>query len=417
MPSYTARMEYVKVIQDRYRRAARQEKSRVLEEFCRVNGYNRKYAIRLLNGPPPEKVRLSRRRSFFYSAEVIRIAEEIWTFAGHPCGERLKEIIPLWLPAIRERFHPSPQIEQHLLAISARQLDTRLSKIRRLWKKRVYSTTRPGSLLKRMIPIRTSNWDIRKPGFLEIDLVAHCGSSASGQFLYTLNATDLATGWTECRAIPNRGKFAVVEALQDIIQAFPFPIHGIDSDNGEEFINYHLLAFCVSKHIQFTRSRAYKKDDNAHIEQKNWTRVRQAVGWDRYDTEAALNAMNDLYANELRLFQNLFQPSAKLIRRSRVGSRRVRKHDTPKTPYQRLLQSKIGHAEKMTALTHVLTTSNPFRLSAAIDRKLANLLEQATPTNMRAVLIGPAPNLAFSASARRRNARMLSLKRSVAFAT
>jgi hypothetical protein len=408
-------MEYVKAIQDRYHRAKKQEKSCILEEFCRTNDYNRKYAIRLLNGPPPEKVRIRRRRAFFYSAEVIRIAEEIWKAASHPCGDRLKAIIPLWLPAVRQRFRLSPEIEGQLLSISARQLDTRLSRIRRVWKKRIYSTTRPGSLLKRMIPIRTSNWDIRKPGFLEIDLVAHCGSSASGQFIYTLNATDLATGWTECRAIPNRGRFSVVEALKEIIASFPFPIRGIDSDNGEEFINYHLLAFCVSKRIGFTRSRPYKKDDNAHIEQKNWTRVRQAVGWDRYDSQAALGAMNGLYTNELRLFQNLLQPSAKLIRRSRVGSRRVRKHDKPRTPFQRLLDAKAGNPQKIAQLKDLLNHLDPFALSATIDEKLADLLELATPTDMRAVAVGPAPNFAFSPSARRQRALMLSLKRSVAF--
>jgi hypothetical protein len=308
---------------------------------------------------------------------MIEIAEEVWKFAGHPCGDRLKEILRLWLPSIRQRFSLAPEIERQMLSISARQLDARLASKKRLWKKRIYSTTRPGSLLKRMIPIRTSNWDIHQPGFLEIDLVAHCGSSASGQFIYTLNTTDLATGWTECRAVLGKGQTGVLDALKNILPLFPFPIKGIDSDNGEEFINYHLLGFCLDAHIKFTRSRAYKKDDNAHIEQKNWTRVRQAVGWDRYDTNPALDAINDLYTNELRLFQNLFQPSAKLIRRSRVGSRRIRHHDKPKTPLQRLLLLKLGDPIKIQAMIQLANQLDPFVLSDSLDRKLADLGELA----------------------------------------
>jgi hypothetical protein len=409
-------MEYVQAVQQRYQHAVRPEKSRILEEFCRINRYNRKYAIRLLNGPPPGKTKITRRRPFLYSPEVIRIAEEIWKAANHPCGDRLKEIIPLWLPSIRERFHPSPDIEQRLLAISARQLDNRLSRIRRFWKKRIYSTTRPGSLLKRMIPIRTSNWDIRKPGFLEIDLVAHCGSSASGQFIYTLNATDLATGWTECRAIPNKGKCSVVEALKEIVAAFPFPIRGIDSDNGEEFINYHLLAFCLEAHIHFTRSRAYKKDDNAHIEQKNWTRVRQAIGWDRFDSEAALAAMNQLYANELRLFQNLFQPSAKLIRRSRVGTRRIRHHDRPQTPFQRLLKTGLGTPLQIAEIKDQFRRLDPFELSDQIDQQLEQLLGLASTAIIKAEPTLNTSSFPITPKATRRHALMVTLKRTAAFA-
>ncbi|MBI3291740.1 MAG: integrase, partial [Elusimicrobia bacterium] len=312
MPSVQARMEYLKAIYARYHQAAKKTKSRILEEFCKVNKDNRKYAIRLLNGPAPEDKTLKARkkRSFLYSVGALQVVEAIWTASGHLCGQRLKEAIPLWLPAAKKRFGVSPATEQEVLRISPRQLDNRLRAVKRRIKKRIYSTTRPGSLLKSMIPIRTSHWDIRKPGFQEVDLVAHCGNSASGTFIYTLNSTDLNTTWTERAAVLGKGQAGILNAVLDIKHALPFHLRGIDSDNGEEFINWHLLRFCRKSRpqIEFTRGRAYKKDDNAHVEQKNWTHVRQVFGWDRYDTEEALHAMNDLYEHELRWFQNFFQP-------------------------------------------------------------------------------------------------------------
>lgn len=380
MPSYQARMEYVKSIQKRYLRAAKEEKSRILEEFCKTCRYNRKYAIRLLNGPPPEKTVIRRKRPFQYSQQVIKIAEAIWKASSFLCGQRLKEAIPLWLPFAKKRFHISTDMEHQLLCISARQLDNRLRPYKRYWKKRIYSTTRPGSLLKHMIPVRTNHWDIRNPGYMEIDLVAHCGSSLSGSFLYTLNTTDIRTGWTERRAVMGKGQAAVFDALMAIRADIPFTLRGIDCDNGEEFINYHLLSFCMQSRprIAFTRSRPYKRDDNAHVEQKNWTHVRQIFGWDRYDTQEAQSAMNDLYANELRLFQNLFQPSTKLKRRIRIGSRTVRRYDRPKTPLQRVFESKICDAEKVEKLKHLQATLDPFELSEQIDEKLQHIFELAT---------------------------------------
>lgn len=380
MPSYQARMEYVKSVQKRYLRAAKEEKSRVLEEFCKTCRYNRKYAIRLLNGPPPEKTVIHRKRPFQYSQQVIKIAEAIWKASGFLCGQRLKEAFPLWLPFAKKRFYISTDMERQLLCISARQLDNRLRSYKRTWKKRIYSTTRPGSLLKHMIPVRTTHWNIRIPGYMEIDLVAHCGGSLAGIFIYTLNATDIRTGWTERRAVMGKGQAAVFDALMAILAAIPFILRGIDCDNGEEFINYHLLKFCMqsSPRIDFTRSRPYKKDDNAHVEQKNWTHVRQVFGWDRYDTQEAQTAMNDLYSNELRLFQNLFQPSTKLKRRLRIGSRVARRYDLPKTPLQRVSESKIYDAEKIKELQRLQVTLDPFELSERIDQKLHEIFEMAT---------------------------------------
>ena len=231
MPSYQARMEYVKSIQKRYLRAAKEEKSRILEEFCKTCRYNRKYAIRLLNGPPPEKTVIRRKRPFQYGQQVIKIAEAIWKASGFLCGQRLKEAIPVWLPFTKKRFHISADMERQLISISARQLDNRLRSYKRAWKKRIYSTTRPGSLLKHMIPVRTTHWNIRIPGYIEIDLVAHCGCSLAGLFLYTLNATDIRTGWTERRAVMGKGQAAVFDELKAILAAIPFKLRGIDCDN------------------------------------------------------------------------------------------------------------------------------------------------------------------------------------------
>jgi len=391
-------MEYLKAIHQRYQRAAKEAKSRILEEFCRVCHYNRKYAIRLLNAPPPDTTRArSRKRSFLYSPQTIRIAEAIWEAAGHLCGQRLKEAIPLWLPSARKRFPISHEIERQLLTISARQLDNRLRGVKKRRSKRIYATTRPGSLLKHLIPIRTHNWDIRKPGFIEMDLVAHCGNSNAGTYISTLNATDIQTGWNERSAVMGKGQKAVFDGVLDIKNALPFRLRGVDSDNGEEFINYLLLGFCLKSRprIRFTRGRPYKKDDNAHVEQKNWTHVRQIFGWDRYDTEEALAAMNDLYANELCWYQNLFQPSVKLLKKTRVGSKLVRKYDRPRTPFQRVLESGTYHRAKMKNLKDLVASLDPFELSQTIDRKLERIYKMAServgPKNRGQGLLPKAP--------------------------
>lgn len=247
----------------------------------------------------------------------------IWEASGYLCGQRLKAALPHWLPWVRQRFRLTASLERHVLAISPRQMDRRLQPYKQRIKRRLYGTTRLGSLLKHMIPIKTDHWDVTKPGYLEIDLVSHSGASASGEFIYTLDCVDIQTGWVERQAVMGKGREGILHALQAVEQQLPFPLRGIDSDNGSEFINTHLLAFCQrpgGQTIQFTRSRPYKKDDNAHVEQKNWTHVHKLIGWDRYDSPEALHAMNAL-DDELRIFQNLFQPSMKLLMKVRKGSR------------------------------------------------------------------------------------------------
>jgi len=302
-----SKWEYFRAIRERYGKAAPAVKSRMLDEFCQVCGYHRKYAIRKLNGllREPAERSVNRRRGYSYSRRVINILYEVWETAGYPCATRLKAIVRGWQPWVGKRFRLTPQVQEQLLAISARQMDRRWNGKKAAVRKRLYGRTKPGSLLKHQIPIKTDHRDVRRPGFTEVDLVAHCGNSADGEFVYSVNQTDIFSGWVETRAVLGRGQARVFTALKQMQRGFPFKIRGIDSDNGSEFINHHLYRYCQQQQIQFTRGRPYKKNDNAHIEQKNWTQVRKLMGWSRYDTAEAVEAIQDLYVNEWRLFQNL----------------------------------------------------------------------------------------------------------------
>lgn len=378
-----SKREYLRSIYDRYQRASRADKGMILEEFCKVCGYQRKYAIWLLNRPlPPVAVRKrTASRLPAYSQAMVRVLAKVWEASGYMCSQRLKPALVNWLPWIRQHFDLTEPIQAQLLAISARQMDRRLRAIKQMVKRRVYGTTRPGSLLKQMIPVKTDHWDVNRPGHLEIDLVSHSGASAVGEFLHSLDCVDIATCWVERKAVMGKSSIGVLNALSEIEQKLPFRLRGIDSDNGSEFINNHLLAFCqkrpANQVVQFTRSRPYKKDDNAHIEQKNWTHVRKLMGWDRYDTVAALEATNRLY-EELRTFQNLFQPSMKLECKIRKGSRLIRRYDRPRTPLERVVHSGKGDAKKLKALTHLLKTTDPFELSKRIDQQLERLYKLAS---------------------------------------
>ncbi len=378
-----SKQEYLRSIYDRYQHAPRAQKGTMLEEFCKVCGYNRKYAIWLLNRPFPEATVRKRGapRSPTYNRAMVRILAKVWEASGYLCSQRLKAALVHWLPWIRQHFELTQPLEDQLLAISARQMDRRLRETKHIVKRRLYGTTRPGSLLKQMIPIKTDHWDVNRPGYLEIDLVSHSGASAVGEFVHSLDCVDIATCWVERKAVMGKSALGVLNAVTEIEHQLPFPLKGIDSDNGSEFINNRLLAFCQQRPaghtIQFTRSRPYKKDDNAHIEQKNWTHVRKLMGWDRYDTAKAQEAANQLY-DELRIFQNLFQPSMKLRCKIRIGSRLIRRYDTPRTPFERVVESRKGDPKKLAALKHTLKTTDPFELSTRIDQQLQRIYKLAS---------------------------------------
>ncbi len=371
--SAEAKRQYVQAIYQRYRHASRAEKQRILDEFCQVAGYHRKYAIRLLNGPAPGAMRSPRRRAATYGPAVVEALRGIWAAAGYPWSIRLKALLPLWLPWARRRLRLSRPVERQLLAISPRQMDRRLAPHKRQLKRRLYGRTKPGTLLKHHIPLKTEHWAVTQPGFGEIDLVSHSGDSAEGEFVHSLNLTDIHTTWGETLGVLGKGQERVRQALDAVRHALPFRLQGIDSDNGSEFINQHLWDYCQAHEIQFTRGRPYKKDDNAHVEQKNWTHVRKLLGYVRYDTPEALAAINDLYRNELRLFQNLFLPSVKLVRKERVGARLRRRYDAPRTPLERVAACPEADPTALARLTALQARLDPFELAATIERKLERI--------------------------------------------
>jgi transposase InsO family protein len=372
--------EYFRAIYQRYRKASLSVKTQILEEFCHVCGYNRKYVIAKLNGPAPQlkpPAKRQHRRSPTYSSQALAILQAVWEASGYPWSVRLKALLPLWLPWVKKHYSLTPKIEQQLLSISARQIDRRLKPRKTQLKRRLYGRTKPGTLLKHHIPIKTDSWNVKTPGFTEIDLVSHSGNSEKGEFIYSLNVTDIYSTWVETRAVMGKGQYGVKTAMQDIEQQLPFKLLGIDSDNGSEFINYHLKAFCDERKIQFTRGRPYKKDDNAHIEQKNWTHVRKILGYLRYDSPSALEAIHDLYRKELRWMMNLFQPSVKLVEKSRVGSKLKKTYDPPTTPLDRLLGCKLADPALLQELKKLRASLDPFKLSQTIEQKLDHIFALA----------------------------------------
>jgi transposase InsO family protein len=341
-----------------------------------LSGYHRKYATALLNRPEGAEDKARRRRGVSYSAAALRVVETVWKVAGHPWSERLKALLPLWLPWMRRHGHElSGEVERQVLAISPRQIDRRLKDKKRRLKRRLYGRTKPGTLLKHQVPVKAGPWDVTEPGYVEVDLVSHSGPSARGEFGYSLNLTDVHLGWCESRAVLGRGEEGVVAALDEIRRTLPFALRGINSDNGSEFINYHLIRYCGEHGIQFTRGRPYKKDDNARVEQKNWTHVRRIFGWERYDRPEAIAAMSDLYRAELRLMMNLFQPSVKLLERRRVGARLRRRYDAARTPLDRLAAFHTGQPmpASVRALLALREKTDPFELAGVIESKLRRI--------------------------------------------
>jgi hypothetical protein len=372
-----AKSEYVSEIYRRYKAArSRTEKSRLLDEICATCGVHRKHAIRLLRRcrePARARPRKRGRRSPYRSAELLRPLRKIWLAANLPCSKRLKAILPIWLPGYETAVEQlSEEVRKKLLALSPATIDRLLERTRLQHTTRGRSTTKPGTLLRNKIPINTGQWQESRPGFVEADTVAHCGTSMAGLFAFTVDCVDIATGWSEQRALWGKQDKAMVEQMRSIEQALPFPLLGFDSDNGSEFLNHLLFRHFVDRKtpVQFTRSRAYRKDDNAHVEQKNWTHVRQWLGYDRLDNPLVVDALNDLYTNEWRLFHNFYCPSVKLLSKERIGSKTIKKHDAPKTPYERVMESEHVSAYAKEGLRRIFENTNPFVLRRAMEKKI-----------------------------------------------
>lgn len=348
------RQSLVRENASRYQRASKTEKRTMLDEFVHSTGYHRTYASYLLSHHGKRVVvarktiivgdirkRVRKKREPLYGAEVVKALKQIWVILDLICGKRLQSALPEVVPKLERwgELKLSGEVREKLLRMSASTMDRVLADERKRMELKSRSGTRPGTLLKHQVPIRTfSEWDESKPGFVEIDLVSHSGGDERGDFCQTLTATDVCSGWTETEAVRNKAQVWVFEGLTRIRARLPFALLGIDSDNGSEFINKHLIAYCEREGISFTRSRPYRKNDNCFVEQKNYTVVRKIVGYGRHDSSKELEILNRLYCYQ-RLYTNYFLPSMKLSQKTRIGSKVVKRYEEPKTPYQRLLES------------------------------------------------------------------------------
>ncbi len=395
--SYRAKRELLLQIAPRYREASSALKEVILDEFVAATGYARTYAIRLLNHPADVKLIIERPRPPHYGAEVQQALHLIWTAANHICAKRLIPFLPTLVESLERHGHLqlSEQCRNQLLSMSPATADRMLRSSRKQGARGI-STTRSGTLLKKQIPIRTfQDWNEAKPGFLEADLVAHCGTQAEGAYLYTLTLTDVATGWTECLPLLNRGQDAVIVALKRVRHLLPFPLLGIDTDNGGEFIHIELAAYCEQEHITFTRGRPQRSNDQCYVEQKNGQIVRQVVGYDRFVGELAYRQLTELY-RALRLYVNCFQPSMKLHTKQRAGSKVRRTYDQAQTPLQRLIASGELAAVKLQELVRVTQALDPLRLLHQLEHLQKALWQHAIAPSLSNERTPPASTLPFS---------------------
>jgi hypothetical protein len=378
--SHYSKREYLAAIWSRYRRVGRRFKSKILDEFCAVCGYSRKYAIRLLSRP----LAGPRRRAgpkVRYGPEVRQVLQEIWGCSEWMCSKRLKPALALWLPYYERRHRPLPvPVRRLVLRMSASTIDRLLHARRRRAGGQGRCGTRPALNLKLKVPIRRGTHRADRPGLLEMDTVPHCGDHLSGDFAWSLTATDLCTQWTENRAVWNKGATDVLGQVQDIETHLPFVLWSIDVDSGSEFLNHHLYRYCQQHlpRLELTRSRPAYKNDQAHVEQKNFTHVRQLLGYHRIDQPQLVGALNDLYRFWNQLL-NFFCPTLKLISKKRVGTKILRKYAKAKTPYQRLLDSPHLRPAAKAQLQARLATLDPFALKEEVERQLQFVLHHLQP--------------------------------------
>ena len=378
------RRAYLAAIRDRYLASTRRAKKVILDEFCQVCGYNRKYAIRLLNTPKKRSRKRPGRKPIYRCPELVQALKRIWLATDQMCSKKLKEAIPLWLPFYDRRYGPlSSPMKARLQSISPASIDRLLAPIRATTRPKGRCTTKPGRLLRQQIPIRTHHWDISQPGFMEADTVAHCGNAMAGSFIWSLTLTDIHTGWTEARATWNNGATGVLQQIKDIQANLPFTLKGFDCDNGSEFLNHYLLRYFTNHkpRIKFTRSRPYRKNDNAHVEQKNWSYVRYLLGHDRLDNPQLVTLINDLYTNQWSLLQNHFYPTLKLLQKKRINSRYYKTYETPQTPYQRLMASSYIPPETKETLKYLHESLDPFALKEQINTQLKTIFKRVSVTS------------------------------------
>jgi hypothetical protein len=354
----------------------------LIEELVALCGYDRKHAIKVLGGRVV--VRLLKRSGPKpqYEGEVLAVLERVWLASDQLCGKRLKAALPAWLPHYEAEYGLlAVPIRGALETISAASIDRVLAPLRARMQPKGRGGTKPGRWLKNQIPIKTDQWDEKRPGFMEADTVAHCGDSLEGDFVWSLVFTDIATGWTEMRAVWNKGAGGIIAQIRAIEKSLPFALLGFDCDNGSEFLNHHLWRYFSERKrpVQFTRSRPYHKNDNAHVEQKNWTHVRCLLGYARLEKPALIDRINRLYRGPWQLFHNHFCPSVKLLEKRREGARIIKRHDPPKTPYQRVLDSTALGSAARAKLSRAHALLNPFELKRQIDAALRQIQRSLPP--------------------------------------
>ena len=383
--SKKVREEMLPRLRLRYLGRGPEGRSKMLDELTEQFGYSRKHAIKLLGGHAGwgGDPSVPKGRPPIYGEEVVEILWYIWQHAEQPCGKRLTPVLRYWLPAYeREQGPLTPSLKKRVLSVSPAQVDRLLAPRKARDERRRRCGTKPGGLLKNQIAIRTNHDEITSPGWLEADTVAHCGGSLEGTFIWSVTYTDIYSGWTSMRAIWNKGEAGVVEATRSVESSLPFALEGFDCDNGSEFLNWHLYHYLKDERkqpVHFTRSRPYKKDDNGHVEQKNWTHIRQLLGYGRLEDASLVEEINRIHQEIWEPLNNYFLPSAKLIGKTRVGAKVARRHDEPMTPCDRLLESPDVAKATQRNLRRMRKELNPFELKRQLEASLKRVLEYAHP--------------------------------------
>jgi hypothetical protein len=375
--------EYAAAVRGRYLIANKEEKSKILDEFVKVTGYHRKAVIRLLT--TPAKLTTGHRGRPAQYSSLLPSLKAIWEASDRLCSKRLQPFLPELITVLRRNneLHLDADTEARLIKMSPATIDRLLEPYRQAGGRKSASTTRSGDLLKNTIPIRTfTDWQENKAGFLEIDLVAHCGETVAGFYLNTLSAVDVASGWLECIPVWGKSQIKVRQAVQRVNQRLPFPLLGLDSDNGSEFINQYFNRYCQQKQITFTRSRSYKKNDSCYVEQKNGNIVRRIIGYDRYTSKAAYQCLERIYFL-VRLYVNFFQPTMKLISKTRHGAKVHKVYEKAQTPYQRLIKLGVIKETKQAELRTTYQGLNPVSLLKQINSNLEQLWKMADRLTVR----------------------------------
>jgi hypothetical protein len=369
------REQYLKSLLDRYLRARKRGKTAILDEYCRNTGMARKSAIRKLARLFGGDSRPRKKRQPVYGRAVRVALERLWEIFDRPCGQRLKPLVEEELGRLRAlgELEVEEKTAGKLRQVSPATIDRLLTHKKTEWiTQRRYGRI-GGNLIAKKIPLKMTDWDIHQIGFLEMDLVLHCGASVAGEFVHSLSALEISSTWWEGEAVMGRAQSRIFEAIKKIRTRTPFTWRGIDSDNDNAFINDQLYRYTQKEHLDFTRSRPYRKNDNAYIEQKNFTHVRRPLGYLRYDTPQELDLINDLYRNELRLYKNFFQPVMRLEPKERVNGKTRRHYAKPKTPYRILKESGQLSREQIKTLDELYRSLNPADLKRRIDQKLTRL--------------------------------------------